>query len=112
MKLFICAAIVLALAGCVNESSEVDNYRAVKRQEIFKDCLARIPKGPETTRYNDWDEVIQRCDTIGYWQSKDLNPAFERKSSKVGDMCQQRDDLLEPAISNKFHAYVCIRPRD
>lgn len=41
------------------------------RQEIFKQCVANLPKGPThlTAAGNDWSEVIQQCDSTAYLQS-------------------------------------------
>lgn len=40
------------------------------RQRLFKDCMASLPAGPVSTRYNDWDEVVQQCDNVAYYQSR------------------------------------------
>lgn len=40
------------------------------RQKIFMECLDKIPKGPEKTKYNDWDEVVQTCDDVAYYQAQ------------------------------------------
>ena len=31
------------------------------RRELFFKCLDKLPKGPEKTVYNDWDEVVAEC---------------------------------------------------
>jgi hypothetical protein len=36
------------------------------RQELFFKCLDKIPQGPTTTKYNDWDDVIEECDSAAY----------------------------------------------
>lgn len=41
------------------------------RQEIFKQCMASLPKGPQslTAAGNDWDEVVDSCTKSAYQQS-------------------------------------------
>lgn len=40
------------------------------RRELFKECLALIPQGPEVVgTSNDWDETISRCSDAAYYQS-------------------------------------------
>lgn len=45
--------------------SERDDVKRVsdrcEKQVLFERCLARIPKGPNSTVYNDWAEVIDEC---------------------------------------------------
>lgn len=45
-----------------------------KRIARFDECLKLIPKGPISTEYNDWEEVIEMCDSISYSQSKVWRP--------------------------------------
>jgi len=44
--------------SCTLPECTVDNKL---RREIFNECLGNIPKGPERTVTNDWDEVIVEC---------------------------------------------------
>lgn len=32
-----------------------------KTQEYFEACLKLVPKGPQSTHYNDWAEVVEEC---------------------------------------------------
>lgn len=34
--------------------------------ELFQQCLAQAPAGPATTKYNDWEEVIETCHRTAY----------------------------------------------
>jgi len=43
------------------------------RREIFMQCLEKIPKGPETVKYNDWQEVINECGKQAYYISLRLS---------------------------------------
>lgn len=36
------------------------------RQELFFRCLKSLPAGPASTKYNDWDEVIEECGDQAY----------------------------------------------
>ena len=72
MRQFIWPVMALSLifsasCGGAPTSSVVDQCLRV---EIFKECLGALPPGPEVTRYNDWDEVVQRCSSAAYYQSK------------------------------------------
>lgn len=60
-------AIGLLLAGCDEVKGPVVNQEI--RERLFFQCLERIPKGPEQTKYNDWDEVISECGTQAYYMA-------------------------------------------
>lgn len=55
----------LALAACA-EPTAADRAdavaRAAYRAQQFNACMAQVPAGPVTTRYNDWSEVVGRCE--------------------------------------------------
>lgn len=64
-----CAAI-LVIAGCddiprVPEPKYEVNQ--AKRVEMFKLCMDSLPAGPQTTKYNDWDEVVGECGYQAYY---------------------------------------------
>lgn len=64
--LIIAAAAVL-VAGCRPENfTEADQC---VRAEEFQKCLAGVPKGPDSTHYNDWGEVVGACDKAAYYLS-------------------------------------------
>ena len=54
------------LAGGCAESTGPDQCL---RREIFQQCMKALPAGPQTTKYNDWDEVIGNCESVAYYQS-------------------------------------------
>lgn len=58
-------AILILLFGC--KEWQVDQ---LKRHQYFKECMAALPAGPISTKYNDWDEVVEACDNIAYHQSQ------------------------------------------
>lgn len=71
MKLITVSALacLFMLLGCsVERTNQPDQCL---RQEIFKQCMASLPKGPQsiTAAGNDWDEVVKSCDSTAYYQS-------------------------------------------
>lgn len=68
MLIPIIKAIVLSvfLVGCAPVTNGVDQCM---RSELFIQCLKSIPKGPDSTKYNDWDEVIKECQNASYYHS-------------------------------------------
>ena len=54
------------LAGGCTESTGPDQCL---RREIFQQCMKALPAGPQATKYNDWDEVVGKCETVAYYQS-------------------------------------------
>ena len=63
--------LVVASAVIVSACSEVRTFGPDQclRAEIFQQCLAAVPAGPQTTHYNDWSEVVQACSNTAYYQS-------------------------------------------
>lgn len=51
------------------------------RKQYFDDCLTKTPKGPDVTKYNDWDEVVDSCASTAYYMSL-------RKRSQIPESCQ------------------------
>lgn len=71
MKLITAASLIclFVLTGCgADRANQPDQCL---RQEIFKQCMASLPKGPQsiTAAGNDWDEVVKSCDNAAYSQS-------------------------------------------
>jgi hypothetical protein len=61
--LFLASA--LTLSGC-------EDFKAVDqclRREVFKECLAELPAGPQFTDYNDWSEVVAECSQSSQYMS-------------------------------------------
>ena len=65
--------IVIAAIGCDDCRWERD---LAQQQRIFKECMAALPKGPITTHYNDWDEVVGECRSVAYWQSESVKKCY------------------------------------
>jgi hypothetical protein len=53
-------ASLLLLAAC--DDMQMPNQCI--RREVFKECMAALPKGPEVTHYNDWNEVVESCNEV------------------------------------------------
>lgn len=71
MKLITATSLIylFVLTGCSGERANQPDQ--CLRQEIFKQCMASLPKGPQsiTAAGNDWDEVVTSCDSTAYLQS-------------------------------------------
>ena len=77
------ALVGLIFSGCDN----MEPWRAIvdqqKRVELFQSCLVALPAGPQSTKYNDWDEVVEACDSASYRQAivgytKDINQTIAK----------------------------------
>jgi hypothetical protein len=66
-KITILVFVIILLSGCVRYSKYIVDRDEQKQN--FLQCLAAIPKGPESTHYNDWDEVINSCNNIAESQA-------------------------------------------
>lgn len=60
---------LLLISGCKNQYPVVVTDQVMRRQ-IFKECMAALPAGPSSTKYNDWDEVVKSCDVVAAAQSR------------------------------------------
>lgn len=55
------------------------------RREIFKECLGLLPKGPDKIdNSNDWDEVVQKCESSAYYQSMRLSSVVSKQCTAGG----------------------------
>ena len=60
----------LLLAGCTSEpSAQEKTDRGLLRVKLDHYCLDHLPAGPNSTQYNDWDEVVDACDRDSYYQA-------------------------------------------
>jgi hypothetical protein len=65
-------AIVCGLFGC-HERDRPDDIDQCLRRELFNECMAALPEGPQRTVANDWDEVVEACDSRAFhsaWRNK------------------------------------------
>ena len=68
-RLYALLASVL-LAGCTPElPKKTWTYDQCLRAQIFQSCLRALPAGPASTKYNDWDEVVEQCEDAASMQS-------------------------------------------
>ncbi len=77
MKALILAAVTSALAGCAQSSDTRDTRpydpmaRSIYRDQLFNDCMKALPAGPQSTRYNDWAEVVDECDSNSFYRANE-----------------------------------------
>lgn len=70
-----CAALTLLAmlaAGCEKPNGFAPPLKAIdqdKRERLFVQCMDLLPAGPESTHYNDWDEVVSECDAAATRQA-------------------------------------------
>jgi hypothetical protein len=62
------AVAAVLLVGC-DDAHKLASVDQCKRVELFQACLRLLPKGPDRTVYNDWDEVVSECESAAYYQS-------------------------------------------
>ena len=78
--------ILVVLAGC----TEADKPKQptwvtdqCARREIFQQCLKLLPAGPAQTKYNDWDEVVEACSDVAYFQSRIQDTGTVKKECRA-----------------------------
>ena len=83
MKLLLCLFICIMLFGCETGKNDKDKIVVDQclRQQLFKECMECLPAGPQSTKYNDWAEVVNECRTTAYYHSM-------RKASQVKPECR------------------------
>lgn len=59
---------IFALAGC-KEPLPMREPDQCLRAQLFQQCLQTVPNGPMATKYTDWSEVVQACESASYYQS-------------------------------------------
>lgn len=70
MKYALAIILALGVAACDPAPVEKTATNQQKRQELFQACLKALPAGPQTTHYNDWNEVVDSCDSAAYAQAQ------------------------------------------
>lgn len=77
---------MLALAGCVETDKPKEPQWVTDqcaRRDIFQQCLKALPAGPAQTKYNDWDEVVEACSDVAYWQSRIQDASTVKKECRA-----------------------------
>ena len=72
MKITILFFAILILSGCDKNEFNPQYTPIIDqciRMELFASCMASLPEGPSTTKYNDWDEVVDSCSSAAVYQS-------------------------------------------
>jgi hypothetical protein len=78
----IAVAVALTVIGCEKMNEVTTAPDQCLRREIFMQCLAAVPKGPEkVSDSNDWDEVIDSCASAAHYQSL-------RRVDKIKEECR------------------------
>jgi hypothetical protein len=60
--------LVLLLTAC-EQSEPTTVLDQCLRADLFKQCLAQVPKGPVSTVENPWHKVVDECESAAYRQS-------------------------------------------
>jgi hypothetical protein len=60
--------IALSLTAC-GENPNRNATDQCLRVQLFQQCMTALPAGPVSTQYNDWDEVVEKCDSVALYQS-------------------------------------------
>jgi hypothetical protein len=66
-KIILFGLAICALSGCGYPHYESDNQ---EKQAFFFKCLQELPAGPETTKYNDWNEIVSECAQQAAWMTQ------------------------------------------
>jgi hypothetical protein len=71
-RLFGVKAILICLSAGLLGCGDIPRYETDQalRRTIFMECLKAVPPGPQSTKYNDWDEVISECSSVAYYQAQ------------------------------------------
>ena len=65
----LCALSSIMLLAACQPSPDTSTPDQCIRAELFQQCMKALPSGPQFTRYNDWDEVVNSCERAAYSQS-------------------------------------------
>ena len=61
------------LAGCHQPidttNPAIENQRGLLRAKLAQQCMRDLPAGPQSTQYNDWDEVVNACSENAFYQA-------------------------------------------
>ncbi len=70
MKYIIVLLLSVLLLGCDRLAPPVTVFDISKQVELYKMCMETLPKGPDSTVYNDWAEVVEECRDFAFWGSQ------------------------------------------
>ena len=63
-----CLLTLVLMAGC-SEPAQMPTPDQCLRSTLFQACMKSLPAGPQSTQYNDWDDVVDSCASAAYYQS-------------------------------------------
>ena len=58
--------VCFAAIGFAIHKAPVWKTDKVKYKEEYYQCINNLPAGPESTVYNDWDEVMEECQYLAH----------------------------------------------
>lgn len=61
------AVAILTLTAC--EPTPKYGIDQAKYAELFDSCMRLLPAGQQSTKHNDWDEVVKWCNYVALDQS-------------------------------------------
>lgn len=66
----------LLLVGCEKAPRDLarEAERGRVRHEYFVECMKLLPAGPQVTKYNDWDDVVDSCTQSSWYQANGTVP--------------------------------------
>ena len=77
IKLLVALALSLFLYGCDNVPS--NGIDQCLRAQLFKECLEKVPKGPDVVNFNDWRNVVSECESASQYQSVRLRTSIKQE---------------------------------
>ena len=61
----------LIIAACISHTNSPKYlYDVNLERKVFYECLKSVPKGPQSTVMNDWDEVVKECRRAAFYYSR------------------------------------------
>ena len=61
---------VWAVSALLAWKPPIDRIDNEDYMRLYERCLAAVPAGPESTVYNDWDEVVRECKSLAYQRAR------------------------------------------
>lgn len=77
IKLLVAFALSLSLYGCDNVP--ISGIDQCIRAQLFKECLEKVPNGPDVVNFNDWSEVVSECESASQYQSVRLRTSIKQE---------------------------------
>jgi hypothetical protein len=68
--LIVCTLALTACEDPIDPTKSTYTTDQCLRSELFAKCMAAIPAGPISPKYNDWDEVVGECGSAAFYQAQ------------------------------------------